>query len=209
MPLSIDNSEHNTLTLPTGVRESLSGKVTFTGRGGSLKIGGGCLSANLSITIGNDCHVVIVDSCILNALEIYTRSGSVVSIGSRSGFTWHTSLHCHEPYNISIGNDCLLASGTMLTVSDMHSLVDVASGELLNPGASILVGDHVWLGQDVILLKGAQIGDGSVVGIRSVITKHIPARSLAVGSPGKVIKSGVTWDFRTPTVYNDETNGRD
>ena len=52
----------------------------------------------------------------------------------------------------------------------------------------IKIGDKCWLGGGVIVLPGVTIGDGSVIGAGSVVTKDIPANSLAVGNPCHVIR---------------------
>lgn len=46
----------------------------------------------------------------------------------------------------------------------------------------------MWLGYGVIVMKGVTIGENSIIGMNSVVTKDIPANSIAAGSPAKVIK---------------------
>ena len=53
----------------------------------------------------------------------------------------------------------------------------------------ITIGDNVWLGARVIVLPGVTIGENSVVGVGSVVTRDIPPSSLAVGVPAKVVRS--------------------
>ena len=53
----------------------------------------------------------------------------------------------------------------------------------------VTIHDNVWLGYGVIVMKGVTIGKNSIVGMNSVVTKDIPANSVAAGSPAKVIKT--------------------
>jgi len=52
-----------------------------------------------------------------------------------------------------------------------------------------IIEDNVWIGANCIIMKGVAIGEGSIIGANSVVTKDIPAYSIAVGSPAKVIKN--------------------
>ena len=57
------------------------------------------------------------------------------------------------------------------------------------PPRPITVGDNVWVGFDAVVLPGVTIGEGSVVGARSVVNQDVPAYSIAVGNPARVVKS--------------------
>ncbi|HEF0022488.1 TPA: acyltransferase [Citrobacter amalonaticus] len=52
----------------------------------------------------------------------------------------------------------------------------------------IVIGNNAWLGFDVVVLKGVTIGEGAIIGARSVVTRDIPPWSVAVGNPAKVVK---------------------
>ena len=56
----------------------------------------------------------------------------------------------------------------------------------------MIIGNHVWIGKDVTILKGVHIADGAIIGA-GVVVKDIPARCLAVGNPAHVIKENVEW----------------
>lgn len=51
------------------------------------------------------------------------------------------------------------------------------------------IGNRVWLGSGVIVLPGVEIGDGSIVGAGSVVTRDIPPMSVAVGNPCRVVRA--------------------
>lgn len=53
----------------------------------------------------------------------------------------------------------------------------------------IVIGDNVWIGHGVYIMPGVTIGNNSIIGAKAVVTKSIPADSIAVGIPAKVVKS--------------------
>ena len=59
--------------------------------------------------------------------------------------------------------------------------------------APIVIQDHVWLGMNVIVLKGVTIGEGAIVAAGSIVTKDVPPHCLVAGVPAKVVKTDVTW----------------
>ncbi|WP_150126898.1 acyltransferase [Sphingomonas panacis] len=100
-----------------------------------------------------------------------------------------------------IGEDALISSGVWLRNHDMHSLIDLSSGQITNPPpGDILIERHVWLGQDVLAVGGQHIGFGSIIGARSFLKREIPPKSVAVGSPAKVVKSNVSWGRQSSSV---------
>lgn len=88
---------------------------------------------------------------------------------------------------IIIGKDVLLGPGTTI-VSSNHG---IAAGTLirLQPGedADVIIGNDVWIGAHVVITPGVTIGDGCVVGAGAIVTRDLPANSICVGVPAKVI----------------------
>ena len=57
-----------------------------------------------------------------------------------------------------------------------------------------VVGNDVWIGARVLILKGITIGDGAVVAAGSVVTRDVPAKALVAGNPARIIKEDVYWN---------------
>lgn len=93
---------------------------------------------------------------------------------------------------ILVGNNCLFSAKVIFRTSDSHSVLNEA-GERINKGKNIDISDHVWIGYGVNILKGVNIGENSIVGTQSVVTKSIPPNSIACGNPAKVVKTNITW----------------
>ncbi len=142
-----------------------------------------------------------------------------VTIGDRVGFWQHTFIHvsshhcavhigsdtttqgstfyCCEPHTrIAIGEHCLLAKNTYFWCTDFHSILDAQTRQRINYARHITLGDRVWLGWDVKVLKNVAIGSDAIVGTSSVVAKDIPAGVVAAGIPAKPIRENVTWDIR-------------
>lgn len=167
--------------------------VDFFGKGSTVSIGADCTSSNSLIRLGNNCNIEIGKNCILNCLEVYALNSSSIVIGDYAKFTWSVRIHAHEPYNVKIGDDCLFADGVWITVSDMHAIIDKETRERINPGKSVTVGDHVWIGASATVLKGSIIEDGAVVATGSIVSGRVPPHSIAAGIPARIIRSGIEW----------------
>ncbi len=197
MPLVVQDLGHdNRISIDPDTTETAHGVLTLCGSGNRVSLGPGTTLAQASLTLGDNCSLVVGAGCRLAAVEIMAERDGHVEVGPRTEFTWSTRLYLHEPGRIAIGADCLIASGTLLTNSDMHSILDDATGERINPAADVVLGDRVWLAHEATVLKGATVGDGSVVGHRAVVSGAVPAASLAVGVPARVVRTGISWDRR-------------
>ncbi|OYD80919.1 acyltransferase [Azospirillum brasilense] len=189
----IDNGSHNRFEIASGFLENNNGTIIIRGDQNVITIKSGCSAKEIFWEIGSNCSVTIDERVQLSALNIYALNGSNIKIGKGTGFTWRTTLQAHESEDINIGDDCLFASDTRISVSDMHSIIDRTSGERINPAKSVCLEDHVWVSDGVLILKGVKIGTGSAIGARAVVSRDIPPYSLAVGVPAKPVKSNITW----------------
>lgn len=86
---------------------------------------------------------------------------------------------------IVIGDGCLIGHNAVITTLN-HDL-SVTRRADMHPG-KVTLGRSVWLGANVTILPGVSIGDGSVVGAGAVVTKDVPARSVVVGAPARVVR---------------------
>ena len=98
-----------------------------------------------------------------------------------------------EQASIALGDDCMLSADVVFQVSDGHPIFDRATGARINPAQDIRIGDHVWLGVGVRILKGADVGSGSVIGAESVVTQSITANCIAAGVPARVVRENIEW----------------
>ena len=89
---------------------------------------------------------------------------------------------------ITIGDNVMLGPRVGLYTAGHPLDSDVRNIDQLEFGLPIVIEDNVWLGGNVVVLPGVTIGKNTVIGSGSVVTKDIPADSIAVGNPAKVIK---------------------
>jgi len=87
---------------------------------------------------------------------------------------------------ISIGSNCMLASGVYITDADWHEIYDRSKS--IGTTKPVVIGDNVWLGDSSIVCKGVTIGNNSIIGAGSVVVSDIPENVIAAGNPAKVIK---------------------
>lgn len=110
-----------------------------------------------------------------------------IAIGRRCYINRFAILDASE--RIELGDDCLVGPYCYLTDHDHALDCEVESRKSRLVSAPTKLGAGVWLGARVIVLKGVSIGEGSVVGAGSVVTRDIPPRSLALGSPAHVVRT--------------------
>ena len=93
-----------------------------------------------------------------------------------------------------IGNYCSIAPYVKIGLGehDYHN-ISTSVKFIQNPYQNLTqkectIGNDVWIGTNVVILRGVTIGDGAVIGANAVVTKNIPPFAIAVGSPAKVLK---------------------
>lgn len=112
-------------------------------------------------------------------ISTITRKGRI-SIGDNCGFSGTVIA---SALSITIGNNVRCGANTLITDTDWHQ-DDPRTGK----DAPVIIEDNVWLGYGVKVLKGVTIGQGTLIGAGSIVTKSIPANVIAAGNPCKVIR---------------------
>lgn len=110
----------------------------------------------------------------------YRRQG--VSIGSNT-YILNCNLDRTHPHLIKIGNNCTLTHCTLLT-HDATTKRQLGKSKI----GMITIGDNCFIGWNAIILPGVKIEDNCIIGAGCVISKDIPADSVAIGNPCKIIK---------------------
>ena len=159
-------------------------------------IGKGCRLNKCKVELyGNNNRIELGQKCIGFNVGLYVSDGSTIKIGNNVHFAGEIKIASLEGKQVCIGDDCLFSSEIRVRNGDSHSIID-QSMKRVNPAADILIGHHVWVGQQVVILKGAMIDRDCVVGIKSLVTgKHFEAGSIIAGSPARAIRGGITWVY--------------
>jgi len=118
--------------------------------------------------------------------------GKYITIGPRTFVNYN--LVALDVAPIIIGADCLLGPNIQL-LTPTHPLQPTPRRDKVEGAAPIVLKDNVWLGGGVIVCPGVTIGENTVVGAGSVVTKDLPANVVAVGNPARVIRELTEEDF--------------
>lgn len=110
-----------------------------------------------------------------------------LSLGDKSNLARDISINCY--LDVEIGDSALIADNVY--ISDFDHRFDDLTKTIKDQGIAksrVRIERDVWLGTKVTVCRGVVIGEGTVVGANSVVTKDLPAFSVAVGAPARVIK---------------------
>lgn len=118
---------------------------------------------NFDVFYGNDIH-------IFGGGKLELVSGFINS---------YSKIECHS--HIKIGENCAIGTYVIIIDSDGHKIMDKCNT------ADIVIGNNVWIGARVTILKGVHIGYGSVIAAGTVVNKDVPSGTLVGGNPMKII----------------------
>ena len=165
-------------------------RVTHCGPRSELRGQVDMRSTKSSIFVGSDC--------LIEGTLVTEKEGSIIRIGNNVFIGGGTLLDCASL--IEIEDDVLISYGGIIADSDNHSIsYSRRRGDLARwkagaydwsqaPMKPILIRRGAWLGARVIVLKGVTIGEGSVVGAGSVVTRDVAPYTLVAGNPARLIR---------------------
>lgn len=162
------------------------------------KCGKGCIFVGFRRLIGGKCieiggYTKIGAQATITAWE---RAGChsfspLIKIGKRCNIGEFCHITCIN--SIIIGDDVL--TGRWVTITDnSHGQTNIEDLEIsplkrkVFSKGPVTIGNKVWIGDKATILSGVSIGDSSIVGANSVVTKDVPPFSVAAGNPAKIVK---------------------
>jgi acetyltransferase-like isoleucine patch superfamily enzyme len=149
---------HRRATLSIGENVVLCSKSGYTALGVSKPCILRTIAPGASIAIGNDCGL----------------SGTVIVSAAK----------------ITLGRECLIGADVLICDTDFHPIEPERRRFTIEGTRSgrVAIGNNVFIGTRSTILKGANIGDNSVIGAGSVVVGNIPANVIAAGNPAKVLR---------------------
>ena len=141
------------------------------GRGSSIYLG-------VMFDLGHAARVHVGDFTLMNGSRIICDSS--LDIGDYCLISWNTVLM--DTYRVPVEP---ASRRTLLEEVPHRSPRSVEAGE---PSRPIRIGNGVWIGFDSVVLPGVTIGDGAIVGARSVVTQDVPPYAIVAGNPARIIR---------------------
>ena len=122
---------------------------------------------------------------VVHRTVLYAGRGAALRIGNDVGIS---GAILYALADITIGDRCLLGSNCCIFTSDHHGLHPANRRTTLAVrNAPVVLEEDVWIGANATILKGVTIGRGSIVSASSVVTGNIPAGTIVLGNPARVI----------------------
>ena len=170
-------------------------------------------NGKLIIQIAGDNNVVEIKSgCIItNTLRItvgqmHFNFGAIQNvkcyIGEQCSFESCNIVTVNSNALISVDDNCMVSYNVNIYHTDAHPILDVKTNKIINKVKSLIIGNHVWLGANSTILKNTSIEHDCIVGWGSVVSGHFAEPYCAIaGNPGRIVKSGITWDSNGSKGY--------
>ncbi len=116
----------------------------------------------------------------------YCDYGSQIRVGKR--FFANFCFTVLDEALVTIGDDCFIGPNVSIYTA-CHSTDPVTRNTRQEWALPVSIGNNVWIGGSVTILAGVTIGNNCTIGAGAVVTRDIPAGSIAVGNPARVIKT--------------------
>ena len=126
------------------------------------------------VDIHTSCHIMVPQQ---------------LEIGDNTSISSFTTIFA--TYGVTIGKNCLISSNVGISsYNHIQNSINrrIEENQDYKYSKSVRIGDNVWIGMNACILPGIEIGNNSIIGSGSVVTKNIPANEIWAGNPAKFIK---------------------
>ncbi|MGK0724378.1 acyltransferase [Aerococcus urinaeequi] len=168
----------------------------ITGNNNKVLLDTGIELRDCNITIRGDNNTIIIGkNCQFKELDLnLTGDNNIFECQSETTSSGHIECQIREACKIHIGENCLLSRNIIIRTSDSHPIYS-EENKRINFAENVIIGNNCWVSQNVTLLKGTELPNGTIVGSGSIVTKAFSElNSVIVGSPAQVVRTKVRWE---------------
>jgi len=123
--------------------------------------------------------------------KIIVGKGAILKLGNNFRISSGSFIICYK--SIEFGHDCRISWDSQIIDTDFHRVFDRDLNHI-NPDKEIRIGNHCWIGNHCLILKGSQMGNMVVLSSNSMINHVIPDNNVVLaGSPAKIVRTSITW----------------
>ncbi|MCJ7632298.1 acyltransferase [Candidatus Bathyarchaeota archaeon] len=154
------------------------------------------LPNGIPLIVGSHLRIFLGDNVTIGRSTIGSSKvfdDPVLRIGDNTSIGYGTTISVAK--EVIIGNHCLISGSCLMMDSDDHPIspqkrllgLPVDRGDV----RPVKIGNNVWIGANVAILKGVTIGDNSVIAAHSVVTTDVKENCIYAGNPAKLIENGI------------------
>jgi acetyltransferase-like isoleucine patch superfamily enzyme len=178
--------------------KTYSGKIEICGniRSGMIKIGFGevgIFDEKHSRSILEFSGKIIFNGAanIGHGSKISVGKDGILDIGNNFIITAESSIVCYK--HIRFGASCLISWDNLFIDTDFHKIID-KENKVVNEPEEIIIEDHVWISCRCLILKGAKIKEGTIIGANTTVVNELKNKnSIYVGNPVRCIRENIVW----------------
>ncbi|SIR68246.1 transferase hexapeptide (six repeat-containing protein) [Peribacillus simplex] len=183
----------------------VNSKIKLFGEGNRLIIERGAEFKDATLSFNGSNSLIIIGKSKRNAtIRVNVWNDNTFFLGRNYSFNGAARFILSEQKNLFIGDDNMFSTGVVVRLADPHLIYDGTTRKRINPTKSVYLGDHIWIGQDVMILKGVEVGTGSILGAKSLVAKSLPSNVAAAGSPARVVRKNVFWARPSVHAYTEK-----
>jgi len=142
-----------------------------------------CADARITFE-SKDGVVEMGDRAYIGGCEIICRNG--VIIGNDVTIAWGVMIYDHNSHSLDWRQRARVVEHFYKTAGSVRCYEELDWSGVAS--APIVIEDKVWIGFDAVLLKGVRVGEGAVIGARSVVTRDVEPYTVVAGNPAIVVK---------------------
>ena len=172
--------------------------ITITGSNNEITIELPSKFINTAIVMNGDENSILIKATRHRYIRHTTfgmENGGKITFGGGISVYKNLNVVAKAGKRIDIGDECMFARDIIVRNDDGHTIIDAVTGDIINAPENIKIADKVWIGSRSMILKGAEIAEGSVVGAMALVNKKFKDKNIIIaGVPAKKVKENIIWD---------------